>query len=76
MTSYEGGYMNNSNIFKELKREKEKLDILIERAMESPIQELAKNLEIIEQSRKVDELINQLQRERQRGGRPKDEPER
>lgn len=68
--------MNNSNIFKELKREKEKLDILIERAMESPIQELAKNLEIIEQSRKVDELINQLQRERQRGGRPKDEPER
>jgi hypothetical protein len=68
--------LNNSNIIEELKREKEKLDYLIEKAMESPIQELAENKEIIEQSSKVDELINQLQRERQKGIRPKDGPER
>jgi hypothetical protein len=68
--------LNNSNIIEELKREKEKLDYLIEKAMASPIQELAENKEIIEQSSKVDELINQLQRERKKCIRSKDGPER
>ena len=66
----------NLNIFEELKKEKAILDSLIEKAMAKPIQELAQNREIIEQSKKVDDLINQLQRERQRDSRHKDEPER
>ena len=53
--------MNEYDLNVELKREQQKLNEMIDKVMGNPI---AKNEEIIEQSRKVDKLIEKIQKKR------------
>ncbi|MDD5017552.1 MAG: hypothetical protein PHO15_05595 [Eubacteriales bacterium] len=58
--------MNEKNLKEELERERQKLSSMINEAMENnrPVLE---NEEILKQSRKVDALLNRLQKQRDRG---------
>ena len=63
--------MNNLQRYeKELEREREKLGRLIDETMDIPI---AENEAILEQSRKVDELIARVQKERESIRRSRDD---
>lgn len=56
--------MDNFKIIEEqLKQEQRRLNILVGRALRGPI---VKNQEIIDQSRKVDKLIKQIQQEKEK----------